>query len=283
MEIFNKMIASALNIAERQVNNTLSLLNGGATIPFISRYRKEATGGLDEVQIGEIKERYDKLTETAKRKETILKTIEEQGKLTAELKKRIEACWDATELEDIYLPYKPKRKTRAEAARQKGLEPLATILMMQRENNLMARVRTFVKGEVNEFAHVKGYLTKDEINNKVTLKEHVKEYEKEQYVPIETAYKPITIKNGYTYLEVELITGKTHQIRAHLSSKGHPLLGDEKYGDRNWNRKFEEFKIPKWQLLHSYRVEFPQMDGEFADISGCTFVAKEPELYHKLK
>ena len=150
MEIFSKMIASALHIAVRQVENTLSLLNGGATIPFISRYRKEATGGLDEVQIGEIKERYDKLTEMAKRKETILKTIEEQGKLTDELKKRIEACWDATELEDIYLPYKPKRKTRAEAARQKGLEPLATILMMQRENNLMARVRTFIKGEVKD-------------------------------------------------------------------------------------------------------------------------------------
>ena len=150
MEIFSKMIASALHIAVRQVENTLSLLNGGATIPFISRYRKEATGGLDEVQIGEIKERYDKLCEMAKRKETILKTIEEQGKLTDELKKRIEACWDATELEDIYLPYKPKRKTRAEAARQKGLEPLATILMMQRENNLMARVRTFIKGEVKD-------------------------------------------------------------------------------------------------------------------------------------
>ena len=150
MEIFSKMIATALNVAVRQVENTLSLLNGGATIPFISRYRKEATGGLDEVQIGEIKERYDKLTEIAKRKETILKTIEEQGKLTADLKKRIEACWDATELEDIYLPYKPKRKTRAEAARQKGLEPLATILMMQRENNLMARVRTFIKGDVKD-------------------------------------------------------------------------------------------------------------------------------------
>ena len=150
MEIFNKMIASALNIAERQVENTLSLLNGGATIPFISRYRKEATGGLDEVQIGEIKERSDKLSEIAKRKETILKTIEEQGKLTADLKKRIEACWDATELEDIYLPYKPKRKTRAEVARQKGLEPLATILLMQRENNLSARVRSFIKGEVKD-------------------------------------------------------------------------------------------------------------------------------------
>ena len=150
MEIFSKMIASALHIAVRQVENTLSLLNGGATIPFISRYRKEATGGLDEVQIGEIKERYDKLTEIAKRKETILKTIDEQGKLTTDLKNRIEACWDATELEDIYLPYKPKRKTRAEAARQKGLEPLATILMMQRENNLMARVRSFIKGEVKD-------------------------------------------------------------------------------------------------------------------------------------
>ena len=150
MEIFSRMIATALNIAVHQVENTLSLLNGGATIPFISRYRKEATGGLDEVQIGEIKERYDKLTETAKRKETILKTINEQGKLTADLKKRIDACWDATELEDIYLPYKPKRKTRAEAARQKGLEPLAIILMGQRENNLSARVRSFVKGEVKD-------------------------------------------------------------------------------------------------------------------------------------
>ena len=105
---------------------------------------------MDEVQIGEIKERYDKLCEVAKRKETILKTIEEQGKLTAELKKRIEACWDSTELEDIYLPYKPKRKTRAEAARQKGLEPLAALLLMQRENNLRTRVRTFVKGEVKD-------------------------------------------------------------------------------------------------------------------------------------
>ena len=150
MEIFSKMIASALHIAVRQIENTLSLLNGGATIPFISRYRKEATGGLDEVQIGAIKERYDKLTDIAKRKETILKTIEEQGKLNADLVKRIEDCWDATELEDIYLPYKPKRKTRAEAARQKGLEPLATLLLMQRESNLSARVRPFVKGDVKD-------------------------------------------------------------------------------------------------------------------------------------
>ncbi len=150
METFSKMIASALNIAVHQVENTLALLDGGATIPFISRYRKEATGGLDEVQIGEIKDRNDKLCELAKRKETVLSTIGEQGKLTDELRRRIEACWDATELEDIYLPYKPKRKTRAEMARQKGLEPLATLLMLQRENNLSNRVRTFVKGEVKD-------------------------------------------------------------------------------------------------------------------------------------
>lgn len=150
MEIFNSMIATALNIAERQVKNTITLLEGGATIPFISRYRKESTSGLNEVQIGEIKERHDKLCEIAKRKDTILNTIEEQGKLTPELKRRINVCWNATELEDIYLPYKPKRKTRAEAARQKGLEPLATILMMQRENNLMARARTFLNKDVKD-------------------------------------------------------------------------------------------------------------------------------------
>ena len=150
MEIFNKMIASALNIADYQVKHTLSLLQGGATIPFISRYRKEATNGLNEVQISEIKEHYEKLCETAKRKETILKTIEEQGKLTSNLKERIESSWNSTELEDIYLPYKPKRKTRAEVARQKGLEPLATLLMSQKENNLHTRIRSFIKGDVKD-------------------------------------------------------------------------------------------------------------------------------------
>lgn len=144
------MIATALKLPVHRVENTLKLLQGGATIPFISRYRKEATGGLDEVQIGDIHTRYEKLCELAKRKETVLSTIEEQGKLTDALRERIANCWDATELEDIYLPFKPKRKTRAEAARQKGLEPLAMLLLMQRENNLSARVRQFIKGEVKD-------------------------------------------------------------------------------------------------------------------------------------
>jgi len=150
MELFHQMISGLLGIPERQISSTLHLLGEGATIPFISRYRKEATGGLDEVQIGDIQTRYEKLCELSKRKETVLSTIEEQGKLTPELKARISACWNATELEDIYLPFKPKRKTRAEAARAKGLEPLALLLMMQKENNLAAKVRNFVKGEVKD-------------------------------------------------------------------------------------------------------------------------------------
>lgn len=150
MELFHKMISAALGIAEKQIKSTLALLNDGATIPFISRYRKEVTGGLDEVQIENIKEQNDKLCDIAKRKETIINTITEQGKMTAELKQRIDASWDSTELEDIYLPYKPKRKTRAEAARQKGLEPLAILMMLQRENNLEAKAATFVKDDVKD-------------------------------------------------------------------------------------------------------------------------------------
>lgn len=150
MEEFSQMIAAELKLPAHRIANTLKLLQGGATIPFISRYRKEATGGLDEVQIGDIQTRYEKLCELSKRKETVLSTIEEQGKLTPELKARISACWNTTELEDIYLPFKPKRKTRAEAARAKGLEPLALLLMMQKENNLAAKVRNFVKGKVKD-------------------------------------------------------------------------------------------------------------------------------------
>ena len=146
--VFHTLIARFLQIPEGQVERTIGLLNEGATIPFISRYRKEVTGGLDEVQIGAIKDQLDKLTELRKRKETILATIEEQGKLTPELRKRIEESWDSTEIEDLYLPYKPKRVTKAEIARRKGLEPLAKIVMMQNENNLSARIKSFIKGEV---------------------------------------------------------------------------------------------------------------------------------------
>ena len=133
--IFAKLIANALQLQEKAVANTLSLLEEGCTIPFISRYRKERTGGLDEVQIAAISDRFDKLKEIEKRKETVVKTITDLDKMTPELQQRIDACWDATELEDIYLPYKPKRRTRAQVAREQGLEPLAKILLLQRERD----------------------------------------------------------------------------------------------------------------------------------------------------
>ena len=144
------LIASALNIKESQIAKTVELLQSGATIPFISRYRKEVTGGLDEVQIGAIKEQNDKLNELVKRRETILKSIVEQEKLTSELKTRIENCWTSSELEDIYLPYKPKRQTRAEIARKKGLEPLASIIMLQQKMDVESKAMAYVKGDVKD-------------------------------------------------------------------------------------------------------------------------------------
>lgn len=150
LPIFGKLISENLSLTARQVCNTLELLDSGATVPFISRYRKERTGSLDEVQIAAIQEQYDKLKTISKRKETIRTTIEEQGKLTPELQERIEQCWDANLLEDLYLPYKPKKRTKAEIARQKGLEPLALKIMMQRGCNLDAEAQKFVRGEVKD-------------------------------------------------------------------------------------------------------------------------------------
>ncbi|MEG1615426.1 MAG: Tex family protein [Bacteroidales bacterium] len=144
------LISKSLNISEKQIANTIKLLDEGATIPFISRYRKEMTGALDEVQIAAINDSMTKLKELEKRKTTVLSTIEEAGKLTADLKKRIDNCWDSTELEDIYLPYKPKRRTRAEMAREKGLEPLATFLLFQNAGDLFSKVKSFLKGDVKE-------------------------------------------------------------------------------------------------------------------------------------
>ena len=145
IKIFTQLIASELHLSEHAVENTLKLLDEGCTIPFISRYRKERTGGLDEVQITAISDRKERLEEIAKRKDTIVKTITEQQKMTPELQKRIDDSWEMTTLEDIYLPYKPKRRTRAQVAREQGLEPLATMLMMQREANPQKAAQRFVR------------------------------------------------------------------------------------------------------------------------------------------
>ena len=144
----SEIIARQLNLREKQVAGTIQLLDAGATIPFISRYRKEATGGLNEVQVAQVKTAYDRLQELVHRREYILQTIGEQGKLTDDLRRRIETCWDATLLEDLYLPFKPKRKTRAEAARKRGLEPLADLLLSATRTAPEVLAERFVKGEV---------------------------------------------------------------------------------------------------------------------------------------
>ena len=150
MNIFTKIIARQLSLPQDGVENTLKLLDEGCTIPFISRYRKERTGGLNEVQIAQINDLNEKLKEMAKRKETILKNITELGKLTPELQKRIDECWNATELEDIYLPYRPKRRTRAQVAREQGLEPLAQMLLSYAAPNPQKAAMNFVKGDIKD-------------------------------------------------------------------------------------------------------------------------------------
>ena len=152
LKIFTQLIASELHLSEHAVENTLKLLDEGCTIPFISRYRKERTGGLDEVEITGISERLTRLQEIAKRKETIVSTITEQGNMTPELQKRIDECWESTVLEDIYLPYKPKRRTRAQVARELGLEPLAHLLLLQREQDPKRAAQRFVTGDVSDVA-----------------------------------------------------------------------------------------------------------------------------------
>ena len=152
MTQFARIIAERLNISEKNVDGTLKLLDEGCTIPFIARYRKERTGGLDEVQISAISDQYERLKELQKRKETVVKTITELGKLTPELEKRINDTWDATTLEDIYLPYRPKRRTRAQVAREQGLEPLAKILLLQRERDPEAAALPFAVGDVSDVA-----------------------------------------------------------------------------------------------------------------------------------
>ena len=142
------IISKELGLNADKVRNTVELLEGGATVPFIARYRKEATGSMDEVAIGNIKEMHEKLKAIVQRKETIIATIEELGKLTPELKKRIDNCFDAVELEDIYLPYKPKRRTRATMAKERGLEPLADLIWLQQNNDVKGRARSFVCTDV---------------------------------------------------------------------------------------------------------------------------------------
>jgi len=154
---FIRLIAQVSGIQASSVRNTIQLLEDGATIPFISRYRKEVTGGLDEVQVADIQKQFKKLNELAERKESILQSIEEQGKLTPELKERILSSWDANEIEDLYLPYKRRKKTKADVARENGLEPLAKMIMSQRGSDINIAAARFLNEQVpNEIAAISG-------------------------------------------------------------------------------------------------------------------------------
>lgn len=150
MSVIISLISKSLNLSAKNVESTVKLIDEGATIPFISRYRKEATGGLDEVQISKIKDLSEKFLELEKRKEFILKSISEQEKLTPDIEKQISESWDSTELEDIYLPFKPKRQTRAEKARKKGLEGLAKWLMSQQSGSVSSKASEFINEEVKD-------------------------------------------------------------------------------------------------------------------------------------
>ena len=148
MTDFAGFIAKDLGLTAGQVANVISLFEEGATIPFIARYRKERTGGMDEVALRSVFLKNEELTELDKRKKYIISVIEENGSLTTDLKKEIEECYDKVRLEDIYLPYRPKKATRAQAARNRGLEPLAKIIMSQRCSDVSCAARRFLNGEV---------------------------------------------------------------------------------------------------------------------------------------
>jgi uncharacterized protein len=193
----NKVIALQLNIPLEAVKKTVTLLDDGATVPFIARYRKEATGGMDEIQIESIKKEYQLLQELVKRKASILKAIEEQGKLTDDLKRGIENTYSSSELEDLYLPFKQKRKTKAEVARKNGLEKLATIIFEQRQSNIETLAKDYLNANVpsveqaiagaqdiiaewiNENIHARNSIRKEFENNAVITSKLVKNKEEE--------------------------------------------------------------------------------------------------------
>jgi uncharacterized protein len=281
----NKLISTALNIRENQIEKTIALLNDGATIPFISRYRKEVTGGLDEVQIAAIKEQNDKITELQKRKETILKSIEEQEKLTPELKSRIEDCWNSTELEDIYLPFKPKRQTRAEIARKKGLEGLAKLIMSQQNFDVETKALAFVKGEVNdkkEAINGASDIIAEWINEDESARNIIRNlFQREAIITSKVVKGKEEEGDKYRdYFDMSERLGRTssHRILAMRRGEAEGFLRvniapDEEYALERLNRKFvkgntEASDYVEAAIKDSYkRLLKPSIETEFATLS----------------
>ena len=176
--MWEPQIATTFGVKSKQVFSVLELLAEGSTVPFIARYRKEKTGGLDEVQIIDIKNEFERLEAFRKRKEYILQHIEEQGKLTSELKKLIDECSEATILEDLYLPYKTRRKTRADIARDKGLEPLAKVIFEQKENRLLQNLKPYLTDSIQTEAEaIQGAkdIIAEWINEDAAVRSHLRE------------------------------------------------------------------------------------------------------------
>ena len=223
MTNFEKIISAELNISEKSVASTIKLLDDGATIPFISRYRKEVTGSLDEVAIRDIQLRYADLQELTKRKEYILETIEAAGALTVELRQKIEQTFDTTILEDLFLPYKPKRRTKAAIARERGLEPLAKIIMSQNEQNIESRANRFITGDVESIDDaisgaldiIAEWVSESESARQVVrttyertavISSHIvkgKEQEAENYLNYKDFSQPLNKCSSYRYLAIK--------------------------------------------------------------------------------
>jgi uncharacterized protein len=287
MNLFTSYISKRLQIPDEQVDATLDLLNDGCTIPFIARYRKEHTGGLNEVQIAAISELNDRLTELQKRKDTILKTIDEQGKLTDELRRRITESWDATEIEDIYMPYKPRRRTRAQVAREKGLEPLAELIMQQREQRPELAAQRFVKDDVpNVDEALQGAL--DIIAERVSENEQARQRVRAVYRHEAVIQSRVVKKmeeedaaqkySDYFFFSEELRRCSSHRLLAMRRGEAEGVLrvsitADEEECERRLLRQFVRGQGPCQELVATAvsdgfkRLLQPSMENEFAALS----------------
>lgn len=287
MNSFTSYISKNTGLDLHAVDATLELLQAGCTIPFIARYRKEATGGLNEVQIAQISELNGRLTTLGKRKETILKTIEEQGKLTPELKAKIEASWDQTEIEDLYLPYKPRRRTKAQIARELGLEPLANLLMFQRDPAPLQAARRFVKeGVDNVEAALQG--ARDIIAERVSEDQHARQsaravYQRDAVISSRVVKKKEEEEGAQKYSDYfcfseELRKCSSHRLLAMRRGEAEGFLrvtisADDDEIARRLHRQFVRGQGPCQQQVamavdDGYeRLLRPSMENEFAALS----------------
>lgn len=287
MNQYSTIISQSLNIRAEQVEAVLELLDAGATIPFISRYRKEATGNLNEVQVAAVSDLYEKLKELQKRKETILKTIDSQGKLTDELRQRITQSWDVTEIEDIYMPYKPRRRTRAQVAREQGLEPLAKVIMNQKEHYPDMAAQRFVKDDVKDVEQaIKG--AQDIIAEDISLNEGTRQTVRRDFQREATIVSRVIPKmkdedkaqkySDYFAFSEELRRCSSHRLLAMRRGEAEGVLrvsitGDDEENIERLKRHYVHGFGPCQTLVaeaveDSYkRLVEPSIENEFAALS----------------